>query len=89
MVEKKSARAEISSETVVHKYIDTVYRLALSQTRSKDYAEDVVQEVFLRFLQSDKQFNDEEHIKAWLIRVTINCSKKIFTAAWFKKKRPP
>lgn len=88
MVEKKSARAEISSETVVHKYIDTVYRLALSQTRSKDYAEDVVQEVFLRFLQSDKQFNDEEHIKAWLIRVTINCSKKIFTAAWFKKTVP-
>ena len=35
--------------------------------------------------KSDKAFESEEHIKAWLIRVTINCSKSSFTNSWEKK----
>lgn len=77
-----------SSEDLVHKYIDMVYRLALSQTKSLDFAEDITQDVFLKFLQSDKVFESEEHVKAWLIRVTINCSKKLFLSSWFKKTVP-
>ena len=33
-------------------------------------------------------FQSEEHIKAWLIRVTLNCSKSIFTTSWHKKTVP-
>jgi RNA polymerase sigma-70 factor (ECF subfamily) len=81
-------RADISYEETVHKYIDTVYRVALAQTASKTDAEDVVQDVFLRFLKETKPFESEEHIKAWLIRVAINCSKKLFSTSWFKKTVP-
>ena len=28
------------------------------------------------------KLEDEEHVKAWLIRVTINCSKSHFTSFW-------
>lgn len=69
----------------VEKYFDTVYRLAFSHTRNKDYADDILQDVFLRFIKTDTEFETEEHIKAWLIRVTINCTKSLYTSSWFKK----
>lgn len=88
MMVSETVSADVSSEEIVHKYIDMVYRLALSQTKAKEYADEVVQEVFLRYLQSKKVFESEEHCKAWLIRVTINCSKNIFSNSWFKKTVP-
>ncbi len=53
-------------------YTDTVYRVAVHNTRCKSDAEDVTQEVFVKLLESSKKFKDGEHLKAWLIRVTIN-----------------
>lgn len=73
---------------IVEKYFDTVYRLALSQTQDKNKADDVLQDVFVRYIKSDKTFESEEHLKAWLIRVTINCSKSTFTNSWVKKTVP-
>lgn len=80
--------AGVWEHTIIEKYFDMVYHLALSQTKDKHHADDVVQEVFLRFVKTDKPFNDEEHAKAWLIRVTINCSKNVFNNSWFKKTEP-
>lgn len=73
---------------VVEKYFDMVYRLALSQTKNKEHADDVVQEVFLRYIKTDKVFENEEHIKAWLLRVTINCSHNVFSNSWAQKTVP-
>jgi len=73
---------------VVERYFDMIYKLAVSQTKSKESADDVVQEVFLRFLKSDKDFESDEHIKAWLIRVTINCSHNVFSNSWTQKTVP-
>lgn len=84
----KTNCADVLKHETVEKYFDTVYRLALSQTRDKNHADDVVQEVFLRYIKTDKVFESEEHIKAWLIRVTVNCSKSVFTGSWFKKTVP-
>lgn len=87
MTEERS-RADISSDEIIRKYFNMVYHLALSQTRSVSYAEDVTQEVFLRFIRKESIFETDEHIKAWLIRVTINCSKSVFETAWFRKTIP-
>lgn len=84
----KGTYDSVFKRTIVEKYFDTVYRLALSQTQNTHTAEDVLQEVFLRYIKSDKVFESEEHIKAWLIRVTINCSKSSFTNSWTKKTVP-
>ena len=73
---------------MIEKYFDMVYRLALSQTQDSHRADDVLQDVFVRYINTDKEFESEEHIKAWLIRVTINCSKSTFTNSWFKKTVP-
>lgn len=51
---------------------DTVYRVALGQTGSRTEAEDICQDVFLKLLDQPPRFNSDDHLKAWLIRVTIN-----------------
>ena len=61
-----------------------MYRLALARTRNIDNAEDVFQEVFLRLSKKMPEFQSAEHEKAWLIRVTINCSKNMLSSFWNK-----
>lgn len=75
-------------ENVVKAYSNMVYRLAFSQTRNKSDADDIYQEVFLRYIRKNPHFETEEHRKAWLIRVTINCCKKMWTSSWIKKIVP-
>ena len=77
----------ISRSEMTEKYYDMVYRLALSRTKSRTHAEDVSQEVFLRFLKTDKVFESEEHIRAWLLRVCINLSKNIVSSFWNRNRR--
>ena len=51
---------------------DTVYRLALCRMQNTADAEDVYQDVFLSLLRQGEQNWKEEHLKAWLIRTTLN-----------------
>ena len=62
-------------------YADTVYRVAFHNTENSADAEDITQEAFLRLLKTPKIFKDSEHIKAWLIRVTINLCHDHFRKA--------
>ena len=68
----------VDVENALTKHADMVYKIALSQTRSKFDADDVFQEVFMRLVKSKNKIKSEEHLKAWLIRVTLNCSKNHF-----------
>ena len=85
---QKAVNKDAFKHPMAEKYFDTVYTLALSRTKDKNHADDVLQEVFLRYIKTDKEFESEEHIKAWLIHVTINCSKDVFTSSWYKKTAP-
>ena len=60
----------------------TVYLVALNQTRSVADAQDVAQDVFIRLLTSNTVFSSEEHLKAWLLRVTINRCHELHRAPW-------
>lgn len=73
---------------VVERYGSMVYRLAYARTGRRDDAEDVTQEVFLRLVRSAPDFRDEEHRKAWLLRVTVNCAGDLFRAPWRRHSRP-
>ncbi len=72
---------EVTDE-VVRYYSDMVWRLALTKTRSESDAEDIFQEVFCKLVMNEKPFESEEHRKAWIIRVTINCCNSHFVAPW-------
>ena len=51
MTDERS-KTDVSSDEVIRKYFDTVYKLALSQTKNQTFAEDVTQDVFVRFIQN-------------------------------------
>ncbi len=73
-------------EKIINEYSDMVYRLALTRTKSKENSEDVYQEVFLRLAKKLPNFESKEHEKAWLIRVTINCSKNLLNSKFLKNR---
>ena len=64
---------------IIDKYSTMVYKLAFARTRNKENADDIFQEVFLRYIRKQPKFETEEHEKAWFIRVTINCSNSLFS----------
>lgn len=62
------------AQMAVSRYGEMVYRLAFFHTGSRQDADDIYQEVFLRLVRRPNVFEDEEHLRAWLIRVTVNCA---------------
>ena len=83
---KKQTQVQEDTEKVIEQYSDMVYRLAFARTGNGPDADDVYQEVFYRYLKKHPAFDSEEHRKAWLLRVTINCSNTFLTSLWQKKK---
>ncbi|MBE5882037.1 MAG: sigma-70 family RNA polymerase sigma factor [Lachnospiraceae bacterium] len=71
-------------EQITEKYIDTVYRIAISYTKTQADADDVVQQTFLKLLTKNVVFADEEHVKRWLIRVCVNECNSLFSSFWRK-----
>ena len=69
----------------IENYSDMVYRIALTRSGNVENAEDIFQDVFVKLNQKKPKFENEEHKKAWLIRVTINISKNYMKQAWNKK----
>ncbi len=78
----------LTVKEAVAKYFDMVYKLAAAETKDLTHADDVVQEVFLRYIQKHDTFKSEEHRKAWLIRVTVNCSRDVLRSPWYKRTEP-
>lgn len=66
-------------------YGDTVYKIAFAYCKSHADAEDVYQDVFTKYFQHSELFESNTHEKAWLIRVTINCSKSFLRSSWHKR----
>ena len=71
-------------EYYVSEYIDMLYKLAFAYLKSYDDSNDVVQNVLLNFYRTNKEFENDEHIKFWLIRCTINECKKLWRTSWNK-----
>ncbi|KAF5073072.1 RNA polymerase sigma factor SigV [anaerobic digester metagenome] len=86
-MEQQSLHMDDCAENVIRYYSDMVYRLAFARTGTKQDADDIFQEVFLRYVKKKPIFKNEEHRKAWLIRVTINCSNNFWSSLWKKKSQ--
>lgn len=70
---------------IIEKYSDMVYRMAYSMVKSKYDAEDIHQEVFVRYITKRPKFESTEHEKAWFLRVTVNLCKNLWKTAWVQK----
>lgn len=62
-------------EILMEKYKNNIYAIAFNICKNSGDAEDVVQDTFIQYMSLKKDFETEEHIRAWLIRVAINKAK--------------
>ena len=76
------------AESVIREHGPMVWRLALANLRSAADAEDVFQDVFMRYVQHADELTSDEHRKAWLIRVTINRCRSL-QRQWLRRKHLP
>ncbi|MCL2434048.1 MAG: RNA polymerase sigma factor [Clostridia bacterium] len=77
-------RRETDAEAMLEKYSGMVFGVALSRLKHVQTAEDIMQDVFVRFIRSAPRLDSEEHEKAWFIRATVNCCKSYQLSAWFR-----
>ena len=66
----------MNDEEIVRKYSDMIYGVAMRYVRNRTDADDVYSDVFYRYFRRVREFDSEEHRKAWLLRVTVNSSKE-------------
>ena len=66
--------------------MNTVYAVCYGFFGRAADAEDATQETFIRLIRYDGTFNDEEHMKAWLIRVASNVCKDVLKSADVSKR---
>ncbi len=71
-------------ERYFKEYYLLAYRIAFSQMKNRADAEDAAQEVFIRLLLHEREYESEEHVRAWVTRVTLNLCKDIQKSRWKK-----
>lgn len=70
------------------RHLDMVYRIALNWFREPADAEDAAQNAMLRLWRAEKPFADDEHLRRWLVRVTLNECKRISAHPWRRRTVP-
>lgn len=75
-------------EILIEKYKDNIYAIAFNVCKNAHDAEDVVQDTFIQYLSVKKDFETDQHIRAWLIRVSINKAKNKNTT-FFRRNTLP
>lgn len=75
-----------SVQELFETYQNNLYAVAFNVCKNAQDAEDVVQDTFIQYYSSKKEFDNERHIRAWLIRVAINKAKNMNRAFWRRNK---
>lgn len=79
-------RMDTQALAVAHR--DRLFAAAFQVSGNAADAEDAAQEALLRYHTSEKQFESEQHIRAWLLRVAINCAKNVSRSFWRRNTVP-
>lgn len=72
----------------IDRYADTVRRICILHLKNMSDSEDVFQEVFLKYALRSAAFQNPEHEKAWIIRVTINRCKDVIKSVFRRRTAP-
>lgn len=85
MTEWNSAR---QAGRFVEAYADAILRLCLTYSLTREDAQDICQDIFLGLLEDDRQFEDAEHEKAFVLRCAINACKDLLKSAGRRRTVP-
>ena len=75
-------------EELAGRYRDNLFAAAFNVCKNAADADDIVQETFLQYYVAKKEFDSEQHIRAWLLRVAINKAKNVNHTFWRQHKVP-
>lgn len=75
-------------DELMGRYRDNVFAAAFNVCKNAADADDIVQETFLQYYMEQKEFDNEQHIRAWLLRVAINKAKNVNHSFWRRNKMP-
>ena len=81
-------RSEGDAHRAIERYADMVWRLCLINLKNPADAEDVFQNVFMKYVLSSAVFQSEEHEKAWFIRVTVNACRDLYRSLFRRESVP-
>lgn len=70
----------------IDSYSDMLYKIAYARMGNRADAEDIVQETFYQYFRRPREFDSEEHEKAWLIRVTLNGCHKVWRSGFYRRR---
>lgn len=73
---------------VARTYGDMIYRVAYHGLKNRPDAEDVMQTVLLKLIESKVEYASQDHLKHWLLRVTVNESRKLLRSFWRRTSVP-
>ncbi len=75
-------------EYYIRHFRKNVYNAVLCYVRNPSDAEDITQNTFFKLYTYTKSFNDDEHVKAWLLRCAINECKNHLRSHWYRFSAP-
>ncbi len=81
-------KSDYELKRAVDRYADTVRRICLLYLKNYHDTEDIFQNVFLKYCLYNKEFQNDEHEKAWIIRVTVNACKDFLKSFYHKNIMP-
>lgn len=76
---------EQSFRQCFEEYSRMVYSVAFTMMKNSADANDIMQEVFLKFYQNMDKLTDQAHIRPWLITVTMNTCRNYLRSGWFTR----
>lgn len=76
---------ETTFTAAAERHLDMVYRVALNWFRNPADAEDAAQTAMLKLWQADTEFADDEHLRRWLVRVTLNVCRDMARSPWRRR----
>lgn len=73
-------------EQALASYQSSVYKAAFYICRNREDAEDAAQDTFLAYHREPREFESEEHIRAWLLRTAMNKARNIVASFWRRNR---
>lgn len=84
-IDKRQVGAEVNIEKVMDDYGDYLLRVAYVYVKNQSTAEDIVQDVLIRYYQRSDQFREESSLKTYLVKMTVNRSHD-YLRSWTHKR---
>lgn len=76
------------AQRFVTDYADPILRLCMTYSLTREDAQDICQEIFLKLLEQEKEFTDREHEKAYIIKMAVNACKNLLKSAGRRRVVP-